>query len=384
LENKLPFGGNKLPVYVKLYTADEYKTALDKARLHRWANYCEMGEYLLLPDYLAILYFFPNDPAIDGLRIVENPKKIQRILYRHYEKYPQKDWRISDRKLKFDILRYKPERRAVIRFDTKAVRHADGHKEKLSVFARIYADDSGRQVYDLQKKLYQLSLHDRHFNIAEPIVYLPERRIFLMEKLEGITLLDCVKKRDADALQTTARALAAMHNKKIDNLPEFAPSSLVEKTGASFEMISKITPEFSPAAGIIHEALSGRIENYPPRDKAFVHGDFYPGQVIIQDNVAGIIDFDRSCHCDPTADIGNFIAHLKLLRIKGIINNDPVEDLFIHSYEKARGVKLDPGIVDFWTAFSLYELAVNPFRGLEPGWRAKTELIFKECQTLLP
>jgi hypothetical protein len=57
---------------VKLYTADEYKTALDKARLHRWANYCEMGEYLLLPDYLAILYFFPNDPAIDGLRIVEN------------------------------------------------------------------------------------------------------------------------------------------------------------------------------------------------------------------------------------------------------------------------------------------------------------------------
>lgn len=382
--HKLPFGGKKFPVYVKLYTAGEYKTAAEKARRQHWTNLHGMGEYILLPDYLAILYFFPNDSIIDSLRIIDKPKKIQRILYQHFTKYPQEDWRISDRKIKLKILRYKPERRAVIRFKTIVKRHDGSQKEEPSIFARFYADDSGRQAYNLQKQLHQLSLNSRDFIIAEPIVYLPEHRIFMMEKLEGLTLLDFLKDGDTNALQAAARALAAMHNIKIDNLPEFAPSELMDKIRASFKMISEITPEFSQAAGMIHEALSGRIENYPPRDKTFVHGDFYPGQVIIHDNFAGIIDFDRSCHCDPVADIGNFIAHLKLLRIKGIIGNDPVENLFIRSYEKARGAKLDTDIVDFWTAFSLYELAVNPFRGLEPGWRARTELILKECRTLLP
>jgi hypothetical protein len=249
-DHKLPFGGKEFPVYVKLYTAGEYKTAAEKARRQHWTNLHGMGEYILLPDYLAILYFFPNDSVIDSLRIIDRPKKIQRILYQHFTKYPQDEWRISDRKLKLHILRYKPERRAVIRFKTHFKRHDGSQKEKPSVFARFYADNSGWQAYNVQEQLYRLSLKDRQFSIPRPIAYLPDRRIFLMEKLEGTTLLDCVKEGETDALQTTAFALAAMHSIKIDNLPEFSPSELVNKIRASFEMISEITPEFSHSAGV--------------------------------------------------------------------------------------------------------------------------------------
>jgi len=382
-EHEFPFGGKELPVHVKLYTADEYKTAAEKAGLHRWANFHEMGEYRLLPDLQAIIYFFPNDTLIDGLRIIENNKKIQRILYQYYTKYSPDNWRISDRKLKFEIMRYKPERRAVIRFDTRAVRHSDGLREKLSVFARIYSDESGRRVYDLQKKLYQLSLEDRRFEIAEPITYLPDRRIFMMEKMRGKALIDCMRDGDADALEKTAAALGALHDIKLENLPTLSNADLARKSAASFDMIAEIIPEASQKAEEIHEDILRNADNLPEVECGFIHGDFYHGQVIIDDNIAGIIDFDRSGMGDPASDTGNFIAHLKLLRFKGMIIGEETEDYFMQCYEQARGLKLDAHRIRFWTAFSLYQLAVNPFRGLEPEWRATTELILKECQSLL-
>lgn len=382
--DRLSCGGSELPVYAKLFSVEEFKTASEKARRHRWANFCDMGEYLLLPDYRAIIYFFPNDALIDGLRMVENPKKIQRILYQYHPDYKSETWRISDRKLKFEIMRYKPERRAVIRFDTRAVRHADGLREKLSVFARIYADGSGRRVFDLQKELHRLSLDEGRFDIPEPLAYLPDRRLFLMKNLEGKQLLDQLKEGHTSALQTTANALASLHKINPDLLPALAMSEPAEEIRASFEMISEITPELSKSAEDIHDSLLRLIDRYPSRDDRFVHGDFYYAQVIINHNVAGIIDFDRSCAGDPTTDIGNFLAQLKLLSLKGVINNKDIESSFIQAYEKAAGVRLDPGLIAFRTAFSLYLLAVSPFRGLEPDWRRMTELILKECLNLLP
>lgn len=379
----LPFGGKELPVYMKLFTAEEYETAAEKAGFHRWANFHETGEYRLLPDLQAIIYFFPNDTLIDGLRIVENNKKIQRILYQYYTKYSPDSWRISDRKLKFEIMRYKPERRAVIRFDTRAVRHTDGRKESLSVYARIYADDGGRRIYGLQKRLFRFSLEDRRYKIAEPLVYLPDRKIFMMERLSGRSFLDFLRGGDADALEKTAVALAALHEIELDDLPALVNADLAGRSAASHDMLAEIIPEASQRAREIHEAILRNADNFHEVERSFIHGDFYHGQVIIDENIAGIIDFDRSRVGDPAEDIGNFIAHLKLLRFKGMIIGEETEAHFIKSYEKARGVKLDADRIGFRTAVSLYELAVNPFRGLEPEWRATTKFILKECQSLL-
>ena len=137
-DGKLAFGVRELPVYIKLYTKEDFLIAEEKNRIHRWADFYGIGTYKLLSEHNAILYLFPNDPVIDGLRIIENPKKIQRILYLHYQKYPEKEWRISDRQFRFTIMRYKPERRAVIRFRSKAYKDAIGYKEKFNIFARIY------------------------------------------------------------------------------------------------------------------------------------------------------------------------------------------------------------------------------------------------------
>ena len=146
-----------------------------------------------------------------------------------------------------------------------------------------------------------------------------------------------------------------------------------------------IAPDHSKSAKLVHDALLKLIKNFPVPDPGFVHGDFYPGQVIIKDNRAGIIDFDRSYTGDPIADIGNFIANIRLLKLKGNpIDDAVIEKMFLTAYEESSGKKLDEKRIRFWTIFGIYQLAVNPFRGLEPGWRPKTARILRECLSLLP
>jgi len=374
----------EIPVYVKLFTGRDYKTAEEKTRLHRWVNPDGIGTYRLFPEHQAILYFFPNDPVIDGLRVIEHPKKIQRILYQHHEEFPEDKWRISNKQLRISIMRYKPERRAVLLFRTKAYSHDHSRKEKIRVYARIYADNRGSGIFELQNRLYLLSKDGNCLRISEPIAYLADRRILFMKELKGEPLLDCIKEGRSEPVKYTSAALAFLHAQDLPDLEQVVPDSLLESALASHQMISEIAPDFSDETSWIHDRLTGTIKDLSKSDVGFVHGDFYHGQVIVSDNEAGIIDFDRSYAGDPKADLGNFIANLKLLHLKGVLaHGEEAADIFLSEYENASGRKLERDSIKFWTAFSLFQLAVNPFREYEESWRQRTGQILKECRSLL-
>jgi hypothetical protein len=374
----------EIPVYVKLLTGRDYKIAEGKARLHRWVNPEGIGTYLLFPEHQAILYCFPNDPVIDGLRVLEHPKKIQRILYRHHEEFPEDKWRISNKQLRISIMRYKPERRAVMLFRTKAYSHDHSRKKKIRVYARIYGDNRGGRIFDLQNRLYQLSKNEDRLRVPEPIAYLADRRILLMKELKGEPLLDCIRDGRLEPVKYTAAALAFLHTQHLPDLEQMAPDSLLEGALASHQMISEIAPDLSDETGWIHDNLTDMVKNLPKFENGFVHGDFYHGQAIISGKEAGIIDFDRSYTGDPGADLGNFIANLRLLHIRETLTHgEKAADIFLSQYEIVSGKKLDKEIIEFWTAFSLFQLAVNPFREYDKSWRQITGRILKECRLIL-
>ncbi len=139
--------------YAKVYTSDDYHNAVNKAQQHRWIKQTDMKPFIALPEHHTLLYFFPNDCALDGLRVLSNFKKIQRILYEHFNKYDEQNWRISDRRLRIATVRYKPERRAVLRCFIWAKNRLTNKKRRFRIYMRIYGDDRGSSVYSIQKKL---------------------------------------------------------------------------------------------------------------------------------------------------------------------------------------------------------------------------------------
>ncbi|GEM_PF-1834044 len=377
-------GDSELPLYAKVFTAENFPDGVSKARSHRWTSFESIDPILIMPEHNSIIYLFPNDAVIDGARILSNPKKIKRILYRHYDKFPKPEWRISDSKLKMTVVRYKPERRIVLRCDSRAKNRASDKIEPINLYIRIYADDLVESVYNIQKSLYQLSLSQKELIIAKPVCYLHDRKLFIMESIGEKSLIGEMESGNMAALRLAAEALSLLHLNGPMDLPRRNIDSFIREAKSTVGMLISISPDTQTVVESIYNDLNRLLPISSGDSSGFVHGDFHPGQVIMQGGSAGIIDFDRS-HCgDVIADIGNFLAHLKLFRSdRTFSGRSDIELDFLKAYEKKSGKRVESKLLTFWTAFGLFQLAVGPFRRLESDWREKTNAILKECRSIL-
>jgi len=376
-------GQSDLLCYAKVYTESDYYIAEEKAKNHRWIQFSELPSVLPLPEQMAIIYFYPNDFVIEGFRVLSDPKKVQRILYEVYDEYPESDWRISDRKLKLETVRYKPERRGVIRCDTKAVNRASGERRALSVFLRIYGDDLGAEIFRHHQKLYEFSNETPVLTIPRPIAYIPERKMAVIETIAGTGLLDMLKNRNSDyVVEKVASALAALHSFELPGITLKTNSDYLDEAGATREMLESIYPEGKSLSGRIFDRLKDYQVN--PAGICCLHGDFYYSQVLIAGDDVVFIDFDRICLGDAISDVGNFIAHLRLLSIQDRLGDvSRLEKALLGAYEQAAGTTIDRGNLGFWIGFGLYQLAVGPFRLMEADWQSKTGSILRECSEIL-
>jgi Ser/Thr protein kinase RdoA (MazF antagonist) len=371
-------------IYAKVYADDDYQIAVEKSRSHRWVTVLDSDPVIALPEIRAVLYLFPNDSIIDGLRILSDPRKIIRILYENYDRFPEKDWRISDKMLRVETVRYKPERRAVLHCKSRVFNRRTGDRDRIRAYLRLYGDDRGADVFTLQRHLHRLSKNDG-FKIPKPIAYLHERRLLMMKDLRGQPLLGSLKGDESrEAMVRTAKALACLHQAEIPDLPERSIGSFLDDAVSTCEMLGHIAPATARRAEEILSLLKKHKHLGKIHKSGFVHGDFYHGQVLLQLNSVSFIDFDRSHAGDPMVDLGNFCAHLRLLRLRGyLVDETGLERAFKKTYREASSKSLDEDWLAYWTAYGLYQLAVDPFRRLESGWRDSTESILQECRKIL-
>lgn len=372
-------------LYAKIYSEADFKIAYEKSRSHRWVNLLGTDPVIPLPEKRAIFFLFPNDFVIEGLRVLSDPKKVQRILYEHFEKYPEKDWRISDRLLRLATVRYKPERRVVLHCKTRVFNRTTEESDKIRVYFRLYGDDHGASVFSIQKNLYGLARKNRMFKIARPIAYLPERRLLIMKDLRGKPLLEAlIEGQGFNAIARAARALVSLHGAEIHQLDERRIDSYLDDARSTAEMLRRIMPGAARRADEILNILENHKYLQRRPRFGFVHGDLYYGQALLQKNSVAFIDFDRSHLGDINADIGNFCVHLRLLRMQGrLADKTDLERGFKTVYQEVSGEKIDEDSFTFWTAYCLFSLSVGPFRRLETDWRKKTEGILEECQKIL-
>lgn len=372
---------SRIDFYAKIHTPCDFDDAAAKSENHRWVDVAVFGPVMAFPESRTIFYFFPNDCAIEGLRALSDTKKIQRILYEHYDKYPEEQWRISDRKMRIDLVRFKPERRVVLRCDTKAVNRDNEKRRRLSVFLRIYPDERGERIFSLQNNIFEAARKTAVFSVARPVACLPERSMLIMEALPGEQFLDALTDSGESAMVKAAAAIGTLQNMPVA-APERDARSYISEAAATKEMLAHLMPELQDKCEAIFEFLES---NFPAsRNNRLIHGDFYHGQLLVDEQGVSILDFDRSALGDPLSDIGNFCAHLRLLYLKGRLENRlDMESKFLSSYEETVGKRTEPEALRFWIAFGLFQLAVDPFRRFESGWRKKAGDIISECGRIL-
>lgn len=370
--------------YAKGMTTNAYLLAATKAENHRWVDVPYAPSVMRWDAAAALLFAFPNDALLDGLRILEEPKKFQRFLYEHLTSYPAEIWRLSDKRLKTELVRYKPERRAVFRSETKAIHHQTEEKRKVEVFWRVYGEKQGEEVFRRMQFLKMSLSKETLLTTPTPYGYEPERQILLMEALDGKPLLELLATAaTSQALERTAAALAALHALSDEKLSVWRPADFFSEANETKKMLAALLPE---QASLI-EKVYVELEEQTPDSQfaaAFAHGDFYYGQVLIDGEKIGFIDFDR-CHTgNPLADVGNFAAHLKLLELEGrLANGRELMQRWAEAYTDWAKTEFKPEELGWWTALSLFFLAVSPFRRLEAEWPEKTKEVLRAVEEIL-
>ncbi len=369
----------------KCFGAADHAATVAKLDAKRWIEVAGVRPFADLADQHTVLFSFPNDPGLDGLRLLSHPKKIQRALYDHEILLPADAWRISDRRLRLTTIRHKPEKRAVTRVDTRAVHRDSGRKREVRVYLRTYQDDRGASMRAFMQRLADLTVDSSEIEVPRPIAYLADRKTLMVADMPGTDLVEHLNGSDAaDALALVGAALVRLHACPAALAPRRTLHDLLDDTTATAQTLTYLLPEAEVEIVEIVDLLEARGRELAPADPWLTHGDFHPGQVLIQDSRAALLDFDRVHGGDPLTDVGNFRANLILLGLQGrVADPDSLAGVFEESYAAASGKRLPPARLRFWTAYGLLQLAANPFRHLATTWPADVATLLTTCGEVL-
>ena len=318
--------GSPLWAYAKLFADESNLKLADGSRI---ASYH--------PEHRMVLLRFPQDLEIPSLGMAMNPDLSDQLLTRVAGRRKM-HW-FTDHWGLWTPVRYKPERRCVIR--------------------GLYQDPKGRGIRGFYARFYgahegvKTPLWHRHFKrLKDARVCVPRllasshrRRALFVAEHDGEPLRAFFSKPESDveqAIRTVADALASWHRLAP---PAGAPplESHVDQIKAAARAVDLLLEDPQNHAA----ELVNRLAAAAPRasSPALLHGDFYYDQVLLAGDKACFLDLDELGVGDPVQDVANFCAYTVLLELDGKITSSrsgAMCEWFVDAYQSAVGKRIRP------------------------------------------
>jgi len=373
----IPGAPAPLLVQGKCFAADDFERAREKAVNTGWSDPLVGAPFAICESERILLLAFPNDPVLDGLRFATHPKRMQRAIYAHIDELPEEHWRISDRRLVITPLRFKPEKRAVLRLDTRAVERATGEKRPFRLYLRVDADGRGAHDITVLDHIHrELSAHPI-VHCPRPVAYDGDHHLLIVEDAGGAP---CVGIANAQAMGS---ALAALHALPAPTLPGRTFSAHLDGARDTAATVGALDASLAAPAGALLETLMSRAGD-AAGPGGLAHGDCHPGQLLLAGERIVLLDFDR-CHLgDPASDLGNYLAHADLACLcAGTAPGDEPAAALMSAYTAAGGRRPEARRLALWRSLSLLQLAATPFRTLDPAWPAQTAAVLARGREVL-
>jgi hypothetical protein len=302
-----------------------------------------------------VLLAFPNDPKLPELPRCLTREAIRSCL----EHAPDLD-AVDVGEFRWTLLKYDPGRGCTLRFTVHASR--SGAPCELELVAKAHKGGRLAKTFDTMTRLWQSSPRSEAWSPARPLFYDGDRRLLWQEALHGAGFWNLYPDLDvAAAFRRMARAAADLHR------CGFAPTGrrLESLRDEGADVLARAYPEL----GRRHERILRGLERTRgalPRSPAVsLHGDFHPGQFLIEADRVGLMDFDRARWGDPASDLGRFASHVVL-----------------HALER----KIEPRAFDAPLEAFLEEYARRAPAWNGPGpfhWHVATELVGRRIHKLL-
>jgi hypothetical protein len=343
-------------------------TALRRDACAKQAKVLTDPDRIWLADQAITVALFPSDDKLPSLARLMNSDGRRHLLARIAPH--RTDWLDGD----IEILRYKPERRAVARLMVEGTPRAVLRLFPPRGFAAALA---GARAYRSCNAV----------RIARLLGKTVRHRMIALEWLPGRCLTDALNHKGfhLGGISAVGAALAALHAQNPSRLPQRSRAEEAVPLMDVADWLAAVVPNSATVARTLARTLGVRLEQ-TPQESAPLHGDFYANQVLLDGSNVGIIDCDEACRGDPSMDLGTFGAHLEgnALRGHGVpALVGPVMAELIDSYRLASQQHISDERIALFAAVGLLRLAAHPFRNREPHWPERTASLLERADELL-
>ena len=328
---RLKIAGGDEPLYqVVTLTFRRGHQLEEAARAGPGGNGSLPGRSLLLEDESCLVEFFPADYRLPGLRHAVDPEAIARQLRQAGGRFA------GSRVIRVKTLRYRPGFTCVLRY-TLEDEHGQHH-----VVGKVYP--AGEAAGATQRKLKELSEQAAAHGLVIPApLDLPqEGDLVLMTRVAGANLDRALlatssQEEAAPLIETAARALAGFHALRLDAPLARSVEHDFRRLGQRLHRVRLVAPDLAKRAQALLDGLDRAQLATPANERAPVHGDFKPNQLLVDHGRPALVDLDRAGLGDPAVDLGNFMA---VLHKKAVVNGQehfrPLAEAFLRSYLEAR------------------------------------------------
>lgn len=286
------------------------------------------------------LALFPSDPELPGLARVLDLRRLARWFTALGLGAPLK---VRPGPSRVEVLRYKPERRAVARLALKLREHDDAPRVARTWFARVHPPEWSRRAAELR------TLFDSRVapGLCPQLCAADARTGVWIE--EALEVVACSADDFAHAFEAGA-TLARLHA---------TPLADVEAPATEAHDFS----EWRASAPWVAQSLGA---SPTPGPRVWRHGDFHPDQLAkASDGSWRLLDLDALTLGDARADLASWIADAFAAAPQRAWREHA--GALLEGYGSLRGEAPRADDLAPWVAFALQRLACGALRRLELG-----------------
>ncbi len=345
--------------YMKVFTPARARVAAAK-----WASRPDRSEgsvatTLDFREHGILVFGFPNDARMRRLPHLVDAKRLKRDVAHTCPELLSNGERVSGKQTLIEVLRYKPERRAVARLDFGLVDERTGSRRRRLLFGKQYGDRSPAEV---AARLEEVGRKARGFLVTRVAGVSAVTGTIFLEAARGDSLcasLESPSPSPSGPFRAAGAALAAFHRSSLQ-FPRRRDGRVADRGLVDAAcVISRLLPAERDRVLALGRRLSAMRRE--PRSAVPIHGDFYDRQVFVNGDEVTLLDLDEAAMGDGADDLANALAHLDLRVAQGTLPPERAAAAGRALIEGYGARPRKPAV-----AAALFRLVESPFREASP------------------
>lgn len=327
-----------------------------------------------------------DDPALPGLAVLCQPEELTAMLSRVLGPCLVPDARLLE--CRSYLHRLAPGKRSSVELELVVGNEngvPTGHRRLLG---KLYRDEQGATVYETLRELRSHGLGVGRFIVPQPLAYVPEHHLLLLNWAEGELLNSVILTRSnaGREIEGAAAWLLGLHKCGVQTGRRYSFLAHLQTLAQWKELIAAVYPEGERLLGSLLACFEERGKAVAGWIPGPIHRDFSPEHLVVLGHQFTGLDFDEFCQYDPLFDVAHFRAHLGFLGLThfGTLNHfDTLAERFLSAYQAAGGEYAEDRL-RLYTSIAYFKLCrfVGLVQRAEP-WRQFLPELLSEARGLV-